>query len=116
MRSKRPEPITAVTRFNSFRDLAAMSPLLYSALSIAHQNTPQRSGWSLLPLTNRSLFAQSLRPQILCGLLIALATVGLTSCHSPNFLPYKFPTFTSPNLPLPPTLLPTPSLQDPTPN
>src|SRR5712675_1014459 len=72
---------------------------------VARQNTPQRSGWSLLPLTNRSLFAQSLRAQIVCGLLIALATVGLTSCHSSNFLAYKFPTFTFANRPVPPSLL-----------
>jgi hypothetical protein len=61
-------------------------------------------------LTNRSLFAQSLfaKPlcaQILCGLLIAFATVGLTSCHSDNFLAYKFPTFTFANRPVPPSLL-----------
>jgi hypothetical protein len=56
-------------------------------------------------LTNRSLFAQSLRAQIVCGLLIALATVGLTSCHSSNYLAYKFPTFTFANRPVPPSLL-----------
>jgi hypothetical protein len=82
-----------------------MSPLLYSALSIAHQNTPQRSGWSLLPLTNRSFFAQSLRAQIVCGLLVALATVGLTSCHSSLYYAYKFPTFTFANRPVPPSKL-----------
>jgi hypothetical protein len=82
-----------------------MYPLLYSALSLARQNTPQRLGWSLLPLTNRSFFAQSLRAQILCGLLIAFATAGLTSCHSANYLAYKFPTFTFANRPVPPSLL-----------
>ena len=56
-------------------------------------------------MTNRSLFAQSLRAQIVCGLLIAFATVGLTSCHSSNYLAYKFPTFTFANRPVPPSLL-----------
>ena len=54
---------------------------------------------------NRSLFVQSLRAQILCGLLIAFATVGLTSCHSSNYLAYKFPTYTFANRPIPPSLL-----------
>jgi hypothetical protein len=53
-------------------------------------------------LTNRSLFAQSLRAQIFCGLLIAVATLGLTSCQ--NIL-YKFPQNTFANRPIPPSLL-----------
>ena len=56
-------------------------------------------------MTNRSLFAKPLCAQILCGLLIAFATVGLTSCHSDIFLAYKFPTFTFANRPVPPSLL-----------
>jgi len=61
-------------------------------------------------LTNRSLFAKSLfaKPlcaQFLCGMLIAFATAGLTSCHSNNYLAYKFPTFTFANRPVPPSLL-----------
>jgi hypothetical protein len=59
----------------------------------------------LFPLTNRSLFTQSLRGQIVCGLLLAFATAGLTSCHSNNFLAYKFPQFTFANRPVPPSLL-----------
>jgi hypothetical protein len=54
---------------------------------------------------NRSLFAQSFRAQIIWGLLIAFGTVGLTSCHSSNYLAYKFPTFTFANRPVPPSLL-----------
>jgi len=54
---------------------------------------------------NRSLFAQSFRAQIICGLLVAFATAGLTSCHSSNYLAYKFPTFTFANRPIPPSLL-----------
>jgi len=56
-------------------------------------------------LTNQSSFARSRRVQILCGLLIAFATVGLTSCHSDLFLAYKFPTSTFANRPVPPSLL-----------
>jgi hypothetical protein len=53
-------------------------------------------------LTNRSLFAQSFRAQIICGLLIAAATLGLTAC-GPYY--YKFPQFTFANRPIPPSLL-----------
>ena len=61
-----------------------------------------RSGWSWLPLTNRSFFVQSLRAQILCGVLIAAATLGLTAC-GPYY--YKFPVFTFANRPVPPSQL-----------
>jgi hypothetical protein len=53
-------------------------------------------------LKNRSLFAQSLRAQVVCGLLIAAATLGLTAC-GPYY--YKFPQFTFANRPIPPSLL-----------
>ncbi len=53
-------------------------------------------------MTNRSLFSQSLCAQILCGLLIAAATLGLTAC-GPYY--YKFPEFTFANRPIPPSLL-----------
>lgn len=53
-------------------------------------------------MTNRSLFAQSFRAQIICGLLIAAATLGLTAC-GPYY--YKFPQFTFANRPIPPSLL-----------
>ena len=56
-------------------------------------------------MTNRSLFTQSLRAQIVCGLLLAFATAGLTSCHSDNYLAYKFPEYTFANRPVPPSLL-----------
>jgi len=56
-------------------------------------------------LTNRSPFSQSLRAQILCGLLLAFVTAGLTSCHSNNYLEYKFPQYTFANRPVPPSLL-----------
>jgi hypothetical protein len=56
-------------------------------------------------LKNRSLLIKSLRAQIFCGLLVAFATVGLTACHSNNYLAYKFPEFTFANRPVPPSLL-----------
>jgi hypothetical protein len=37
--------------------------------------------------------------------MIAFATAGLTSCHSDNYLAYKFPEFTFANRPVPPSLL-----------
>src|SRR5271170_3516026 len=63
------------------------------------------SGWSWLPLKNRSLSLKSFRAQILCGLLLAFASIGLTSCHSDNYLAYKFPQYTFANRPVPPSLL-----------
>ncbi|WP_353073600.1 hypothetical protein [Tunturiibacter gelidiferens] len=53
-------------------------------------------------MTNRSLFTQSLRAQIFCGLLIAAVTLGLTAC-STQF--YKFPQYTFANRPIPPSKL-----------
>jgi len=53
----------------------------------------------------RSLFAQSLRAQIFSGLLIAVAAVGLTSCHSAAYYYYKFPQYTYANRPVPPSKL-----------
>ena len=56
-------------------------------------------------MKNRSLLIKSLCAQVLCGVLLAFATVGLTSCHSDTYLAYKFPTFTFANRPVPPSLL-----------
>jgi hypothetical protein len=56
-------------------------------------------------LKNRSLLIKSLRAQVFCGLLVAFATAGLTSCHSDIYLAYKFPEFTFANRPVPPSLL-----------
>jgi len=63
------------------------------------------AGWSLLPLTNQSSFTRSRPAQILCGLLIAIATAALTSCHSATFFDYHFPSSTFANRPVPPSLL-----------
>jgi len=56
-------------------------------------------------LKNRSLLIKSLRIQIICGLLLAFATAGLTSCHSSLYYAYKFPEYTFANRPVPPSLL-----------
>ena len=56
-------------------------------------------------MKNRSLFSQSLRAQIFCGLLIAIATATLTSCHSADYYYYKFPQYTFANRPVPPSKL-----------
>ncbi|MDE3105121.1 MAG: hypothetical protein KGK08_08080 [Acidobacteriota bacterium] len=53
----------------------------------------------------RSLFAKSLRAQIVCGLLIALASLGLTSCHTAAYYYYYFPQYTYANRPVPPSRL-----------
>lgn len=66
---------------------------------------PQRSGWSKFKLTIRSVFTQSLRARIFAGLMIAFATAALSSCHSSNYLAYKFPQYTYANRPVPPSLL-----------
>jgi len=95
--------------FGSFKSIAfnPLSSLYFVILGTGQwpPNTPQRSGWSSLPLKNRSLFSQSFRAQIFCGLLIAFVAVGLTSCHSDNYYAYKFPEFTFANRPVPPSLL-----------
>jgi hypothetical protein len=64
-----------------------------------------RAGWSLLPLKNRSSLVKSLRAQVFCGLLLALTSVGLTSCHNANFDATHFPQFPFANRPIPPSLL-----------
>jgi hypothetical protein len=64
-----------------------------------------RAGWSLLPLTNRSSLTKSRRANILCGLLIAVATAALTSCHSATYYDYHFPSSPFANRPVPPSLL-----------
>jgi hypothetical protein len=43
--------------------------------------------------------------QVLCGLLLALATLGLTACHSAQYYYYKFPSSTYAGRPVPPSKL-----------
>ncbi len=64
---------------------------------------PQRSGLESLPLKNRSSLSQSFCAQILCGLLIAVATLGLAACNNNDY--YKFPQYTFANRPIPPSKL-----------
>jgi hypothetical protein len=59
----------------------------------------------LLPLKNRSPFVQSRSAQFLSALLITLATLAVTSCHSQSYLDYKFPQYTFANRPIPPSRL-----------
>jgi len=56
-------------------------------------------------LKNRSSFTKSLRVNVLCGFLIAIAASALTSCHSDNYYAYKFPEFTFAGRPIPPSKL-----------
>lgn len=53
-------------------------------------------------MKNRSLVSQSFCAQLLCGLLLAVVAVGLTSCYVRY---YKFPTYTFANRPVPPSKL-----------
>ncbi|MEO6982186.1 MAG: hypothetical protein ABI072_03615, partial [Edaphobacter sp.] len=56
-------------------------------------------------LFSQLLFSQSLRAQVLSGFLIAVATLGLTACHSADYYYYKFPQYTFANRPVPPSKL-----------
>jgi hypothetical protein len=48
---------------------------------------------------------QSFCARAICGLFIALATLGLSSCHSAAYYYYKFPEFTFADRPIPPSKL-----------
>lgn len=43
--------------------------------------------------------------QLICGLLLALSTLGLSSCHSASYYYYKFPEFNYAGRPIPPSKL-----------
>jgi hypothetical protein len=43
--------------------------------------------------------------QLICGILLALSTLGLSSCHSASYYYYKFPQYTYAGRPVPPSLL-----------
>jgi hypothetical protein len=43
--------------------------------------------------------------KFLCGLLLALSTLGLASCHSASYYYYKFPEYTYAGRPVPPSKL-----------
>ena len=56
-------------------------------------------------MKNRSLFIKSLSGQIFFGLLIAVASLAMSSCHSAQYYYYKFPQYTFADRPIPPSLL-----------
>jgi hypothetical protein len=56
----------------------------------------------LFTLKNRSVVTRYFSAQLLCGLLIAIATLGLASCGQRY---YKFPQYTYANRPIPPSKL-----------
>ncbi len=57
------------------------------------------------PLKNRSIRSCSLAAQIVWGVLLALASISLSACHSNLYYAYKFPTYTFANRPVPPSKL-----------
>jgi hypothetical protein len=65
----------------------------------------------LFTLKNRSLFtksgAQPFLVQVVSGLLIAIASLALSSCHTAQYYYYKFPAYTFANRPIPPSKLDT---------
>lgn len=56
-------------------------------------------------MKNRSPLTQSFCAQAACALLIALATLGLSSCHSASYYYYYFPEYTFADRPIPPSRL-----------
>ncbi len=56
-------------------------------------------------MKNRSSLLKSLRAQVVCGFLLAIASLGLTSCHSALYYDYHFPQYTFGNRPVPPSQL-----------
>ena len=61
-------------------------------------------------LKNRSSFSQSSGVQpflvrFVCGLIISVVSLTLSSCHSASYYYYKFPQYTFANRPIPPSLL-----------
>ena len=59
----------------------------------------------VFPLKNSSARNQSISAQIVCGLLIAITSLALSSCHSAAYYYYKFPEYTFANRPIPPSKL-----------
>jgi hypothetical protein len=53
----------------------------------------------------KALQGRSAAMQIVCGLLLALATLGVSSCHSASYYYYKFPQYTYAGRPVPPSKL-----------
>ena len=78
-------------RGSDARSFPSPSP---QAPSIQDASTPemQAQGWSL-------------GFKAICGLLLALSTLGLSSCHSAAYYYYKFPEYTYAGRPVPPSKL-----------
>ena len=55
--------------------------------------------------TDKPLHSSSLGFQALCGLLLAVSTLGIASCHSAAYYYYKFPEYTYAGRPIPPSKL-----------
>ena len=55
------------------------------------------------PFSHRRAFGLGF--QLLCGLLLAVSTLGLSSCHSNAYYYYKFPVYTYAGRPVPPSKL-----------
>jgi hypothetical protein len=59
-----------------------------------------RRAWSAgLPMSG----FESVRLQVVCGILLALSTIGMSSCHSASYYYYKFPADTYAGRPVPPS-------------
>ena len=56
-------------------------------------------------ITDQPSQGSSLGFKAVCGLLLALSTLGLSSCHSAAYYYYKFPEYTYANRPIPPSKL-----------
>jgi hypothetical protein len=59
------------------------------------------------PLTESASSSSPIGPalRLFCGLLLALSTVGLSSCHSAAYYYYKFPEYNYAGRPIPPSKL-----------
>jgi hypothetical protein len=57
------------------------------------------------PATDKPSHGPSLWFKTVCGLLLALSTLGLSSCHSASYYYYKFPEYTYAGRPVPPSKL-----------
>ena len=57
------------------------------------------------PTTDKPSQGWSLGFKIVCGLLLALSTLGISSCHSAAYYYYKFPEYTYAGRPVPPSKL-----------
>jgi Tfp pilus assembly major pilin PilA len=57
------------------------------------------------PSADKPSYSSSLGFKAICGLLLALSTLGISSCHSAAYYYYKFPEYTYAGRPIPPSKL-----------